>query len=72
MIRWAPNSGYKEHTHHGGEEVLVIEGCYYDEFGEYPAGTWVRSPDQSSHDTSTREEGALLYVKVGHLPGTLF
>ena len=38
LIRWAPNTPFKEHTHHGGEEVFVIEGCFCDEYGEYPAG----------------------------------
>ncbi len=34
LIRWAPNTPYKEHTHHGGEEVFVIEGCFCDEYGD--------------------------------------
>lgn len=70
LIRWAPNTPYKEHTHHGGEEVFVIEGLFCDEYGDYPAGTWVRYPDQSSHNACTRDEGALLYLKAGHLPGS--
>jgi anti-sigma factor ChrR (cupin superfamily) len=70
LIRWAPNTPFKEHTHHGGEETFVIEGCFRDEYGVYPAGTWVRYPDQSSHSAFTRDDGALLYVKSGHLPAT--
>ena len=69
LIRWAPNTPFKQHTHHGGEEVFVIEGCFCDEHGDYPAGSWVRYPDQSSHSAFTRDEGALLYLKTGHLPG---
>lgn len=68
LIRWAPDTPFKQHTHHGGEEVFVIEGCFCDEYGDYPAGTWVRYPDQSSHNAFTRDEGALLYLKAGHLP----
>ncbi len=68
LIRWAPDTPFEEHTHHGGEEVFVIEGCFSDEYGDYPAGTWVRYPDKSSHDAFTRDEGALLYLKAGHLP----
>ena len=68
LIRWAPNTPFKEHTHQGGEEVFVIEGCFSDEHGDYPAGTWLRNPDQSSHNAFTRDEGALLYLKSGHLP----
>ena len=68
LIRWEPNTPFKEHTHHGGEEVFVIEGSFSDENGDYPAGTWVRYPDRSSHNAFTRDEGALLYLKAGHLP----
>jgi anti-sigma factor ChrR (cupin superfamily) len=71
LIRWAPNTPFKEHTHRGGEEVFVIEGCFCDEYGDYPAGTWLRNPDQSSHNAFTRDEGALLYLKAGHLPKSL-
>jgi len=71
LIRWAPNTPFKEHTHCGGEEVFVIEGCFCDEYGNYPAGTWLRNPDQSSHNAFTRDEGALLYLKAGHLPKSL-
>jgi anti-sigma factor ChrR (cupin superfamily) len=70
LIRWTPNTPFKEHTHHGGEEVFVIEGCFCDEYGAYPAGSWVRYPDQSSHNAFTRDDGALLYLKAGHLPAT--
>jgi anti-sigma factor ChrR (cupin superfamily) len=68
LIRWAPGTAFEQHTHKRGEEVFVIEGAFYDEAGEYPAGTWVRSPGGSRHAPFTRDEGALVYVKVGHLP----
>jgi anti-sigma factor ChrR (cupin superfamily) len=68
LVRWAPNTQFKPHRHWGGEEILVIEGKFYDEHGEYPAGSWLRSPHESEHSPCTRDEGALIYVKVGHLP----
>jgi anti-sigma factor ChrR (cupin superfamily) len=68
LIRWAPNTPYQSHEHKGGEEALVLEGAFYDEFGDYPAGTWVRTPHGSVHEPHTKEEGALIYVKTGHLP----
>jgi anti-sigma factor ChrR (cupin superfamily) len=67
LIRWAPNTPFKDHPHYGGEEVFVIEGSFSDEFGDYPAGTWLRNPDGSSHKPFTGDEGALLYLKAGHL-----
>ena len=69
LIRWAPNTAVARHVHKRGEEVFVIEGAFYDDDGEYPAGTWIRSPHGSEHAPFTRSEGALVYVKVGHLPG---
>lgn len=67
MIRWAPNTPFKAHSHPGGEEVYVIEGAYYDEHGEYSAGSWIRSPHGSRHAPYTRDEGALIFVTMGHL-----
>ena len=67
LIRWAPDTPFHAHGHTNGEEVYVIEGAYYDEFGAYPAGSWIRSPNKSRHAPYTRDEGALIYVTVGHL-----
>ena len=67
LVRWDPETRFHAHQHVGGEEILVLDGLFCDEHGEYPAGTWLRSPDGSVHTPFTRSEGALLYVKVGHL-----
>lgn len=69
LVRWAPNTKFNAHRHWGGEEILVLEGVFNDEHGSYPAGSWIRSPDQSQHEPFTGPEGALIYVKVGHLLG---
>ena len=67
LVRWAPNTRFQPHTHWGGEEIFVIGGRFFDDQGEYPTGSWIRNPDQSRHTPYTRDEGALIYVKVGHL-----
>ena len=67
LVKWAPHTQFSEHKHWGGEEIFVIEGMFFDEHGEYPAGTWIRNPHQSTHEPFTRDDGALIYVKVGHL-----
>ena len=66
LVRWAPGTRFQAHTHWGGEEILVLEGTFSDEGGDYPAGTWLRSPHMSRH-TPYSEPGCLIYVKVGHL-----
>ena len=67
LVRWDAQVHFPAHTHPGGEEILVLEGCLYDEQGAHPAGTWLRSPRYSRHTPYTESEGALLLVKVGHL-----
>jgi len=66
LVRWAPGTYFQPHTHWGGEEILVLEGVFSDEYGDYPAGTWLRSPHLSRHQPFS-EPGCLIYVKVGHL-----
>jgi anti-sigma factor ChrR (cupin superfamily) len=67
LVRWAPNTVFNPHVHPGGEEIFVLDGVFHDEFGVYPKGSWIRSPRYSKHAPFTKEEGALIYVKVGHL-----
>jgi anti-sigma factor ChrR (cupin superfamily) len=69
LVRWAPETQFTVHRHWGGEEILVLEGVFNDEHGRYPAGTWIRSPHLSQHQPFTGPEGALIYVKTGHLMG---
>lgn len=67
LVQWSPDTKFQTHQHFGGEEILVIQGTFHDEFGSYPAGSWIRSPHRSQHTPYTKEDGALIYVKTGHL-----
>ena len=67
LARFAPGAEAHKHDHPGGEEIYVIEGAIEDENGVHEAGTWIRFPDGSSH-TPRSKDGALIYVKAGHLP----
>lgn len=67
LVRWATGTEFDAHRHWGGEEIFVLDGVFSDEFGDYPAGSWLRSPHLSSHRPFTKE-GCLIYVKTGHLP----
>lgn len=66
LVRWQPGTRFSKHRHWGGEEILVLDGTFQDEHGDYPAGTWIRSPHMSEH-TPFSDEGCLIYVKTGHL-----
>jgi anti-sigma factor ChrR (cupin superfamily) len=69
LVRWAPGTRFQTHTHWGGEEILVLDGVFADEHGDYPAGSWIRSPHGSRHQPFSAP-GCLIFVKVGHLAAT--
>ncbi|MFT7311349.1 MAG: anti-sigma factor ChrR (cupin superfamily) [Paracoccaceae bacterium] len=63
IVRYAPGSAFSAHVHSGGEEYLVLEGVFQDEHGDFPVGTYVRNPPQSSH-TPRATQGATILVKL--------
>ncbi len=67
LVRWEPNTKFLFHQHWGGEEIFVIDGTFYDEYGKYPKHSWLRNPHQSKHTPYTLDDGALIFVKTGHL-----
>ncbi|MEZ8140497.1 cupin domain-containing protein [Enterovibrio sp. FF113] len=67
MIRWPAGQHFFSISHFCGEEILVLSGEYRDEYGKYPAGTWLRNPHMFEYNPFA-EEDTLLWVKVGHLP----
>jgi anti-sigma factor ChrR (cupin superfamily) len=66
LVRYAPDSRFPTHTHPLGEEILVLEGTFGDEHGDYPAGTYLRNPPGSSHAPRTLE-GCVIFVKLRHM-----
>lgn len=63
IVRYAPKSYFSEHSHSGGEEYLVLEGTFSDNYGDFPVGTYVRNPVASRH-TPHSEGGAIIWVKL--------
>ena len=69
IVRYAPGSRFERHSHGGGEEILVLEGTFSDELGDYPAGTYLRNPSGSAHAPSSAS-GCTLLVKLQQMhPG---
>ena len=63
IVRYAPKSHFSSHVHTGGEEFFVLEGVFQDEHGDFPAGTYIRNPPESSH-TPGSEPGCTIFVKL--------
>lgn len=63
IVRYAPQSSFSAHGHPGGEEILVLEGIFSDETGDFPQGWYLRNPPKSVH-TPFSEAGATIFVKL--------
>ncbi len=63
IVRYAPNSHFSPHVHTGGEEFFVLDGVFQDEHGDFPAGSYIRNPPQSSH-TPGSAPGCTIFVKL--------
>jgi len=66
LMRCPENTKFLPHQHFGGEEVYVLSGTIMDEYGSYPAGTWMRSPHNSEHCPYVEDE-TVIWIKTGHL-----
>ena len=64
IVHYPAGSSFPEHSHPGGEEILVLEGVFQDEHGAYPAGSYIRNPIGYSHSPYS-DEGCTIFVKLG-------
>ena len=63
IVRFDPGSYFSRHEHPLGEEILVLEGTFSDEHGDYGPGSYFRNPPGSGH-TPYSEDGCTLLVKL--------
>jgi anti-sigma factor ChrR (cupin superfamily) len=68
IVRYDPRSRFPAHDHPDGEEILVIEGTFSDERGDFPAGTYMLNPEGFRHAPFS-VEGCLLFVKLRQYAG---
>ena len=63
IVRYEPGASFQRHEHPLGEEILVLDGVFSDETGDYPAGTYLRNPPGTGHAPFS-EGGCTLFVKL--------
>ncbi|MEI4485222.1 cupin domain-containing protein [Frigidibacter sp. MR17.14] len=63
IVRYAKGSAFPAHVHTGGEEILVLDGTFQDEHGDYPAGSYFRNPPGTSHSPAAAE-GCTIFVRL--------
>lgn len=68
IVRYEKGSTFPAHDHPQGEEILVLEGTFSDEHGDWPAGTYLLNPEGFRHAPFSRE-GCILFVKLRQYAG---
>jgi len=68
VVRYEPGARFPAHDHPEGEEILVLEGVFSDEHGDWPAGTYLLNPEGFRHAPFS-EAGCVLFVKLRQLGG---
>lgn len=63
VVRYESGACFRAHDHPGGEEILVLEGTFSDDTGDFPAGTYSRNPEGFRHAPFS-EHGCELLVKL--------
>lgn len=63
IVKYEKGADFSAHKHPLGEEILVLDGVFSDETGDYGAGTYIRNPPGSSH-TPFSKEGCTIFVKL--------
>ncbi|WOD11192.1 cupin domain-containing protein [Pseudomonas sp. NyZ704] len=63
LVEYLPGARFPEHRHPNGEEILVLSGVFSDEGGDYPAGSYLRSPAGSRHSPFS-QPGCQIFVKL--------
>ncbi|OUR95718.1 cupin [Halobacteriovorax marinus] len=63
IVKYEAGTSFKAHPHPKGEEIFVLEGVFSDEFGDYPAGTYLRNPPGYVHAPFSKD-GCVIFVKL--------
>lgn len=63
IVRYDPGASFRGHNHPLGEEILVLDGTFSDETGDFGAGTYFRNPPGFVHAPFSRE-GCTILVKL--------
>ncbi len=68
IVRYQPDSRFPPHDHPEGEEILVLEGVFSDEHGDWPVGTFLLNPEGFRHAPFSKS-GCILFVKLRQFSG---
>ena len=69
LVRYEAGAEFPEHVHPLGEEILVLDGVFSDDSGDFGPGTYLRNPPGSRHKPFSKN-GCTLFVKLNQFATT--
>jgi len=64
VVKFDPDQAFPRHSHAGGEEFLVLEGVWRDDYGSFSKYSYIRNYIGSGHTPSIGPEGCIILVKL--------
>eukprot|EP00928_Gymnodinium_smaydae_P047616 TRINITY_DN31791_c0_g1_i1.p1 TRINITY_DN31791_c0_g1~~TRINITY_DN31791_c0_g1_i1.p1 ORF type:complete len:286 (-),score=38.78 TRINITY_DN31791_c0_g1_i1:76-933(-) len=64
VVKFDPNRSFPEHDHEGGEEFVVLDGAWVDDFGRFPKYSYIRNYIGSRHTPSIPADGCTILVRL--------
>ena len=68
IVRFSSGARFPSHDHPEGEEILVLDGVFSDERGDWPRGSYLLNPEGYRHAPYSLD-GCLLFVKLRQYGG---
>ena len=68
VVQYRKGSSFPAHDHPEGEEILVLDGVFSDEHGDWTAGTYLLNPEGFRHAPFSRD-GCVNFVKLRQYAG---
>jgi len=69
VVRYDPGSKFPPHPHPDGEEILVLDGVFSDETGDFGPGSYLLNPEGFFHAPRSAD-GCILFVKLRQYGGS--
>ena len=63
IVQYQAGSSFPRHEHPFGEEILVLDGIFSDEYGDFGPDTYIRNPPGTGHAPFSKD-GCILFVKL--------
>lgn len=68
IVRYDAGATFPAHEHPEGEEILVLQGVFSDEAGDWPVGSYLLNPEGFRHAPFSKP-GCIIFVKLRQYAG---